>query len=86
MQKKDNRSYTFFLSHKTKTKIYSRHIQVSKNIVHTSIVGLILSLGIVSLGFFKDTVLAKFNAKSPTEVILPVQTAETVQNNPKTAS
>jgi murein DD-endopeptidase MepM/ murein hydrolase activator NlpD len=75
MQKKDNR-YTFFLSHKT--KIYSRH----KNIVHTSIVGLILSLGIVSLGFF-NTALAKFNTKSPAETTLAVQPVETVQNNSK---
>jgi len=83
MQKKDSRSYTFFLSHKTKTKIYSRHIEISKNIVHASIFGLILLVAIVSLGFFKETVLAKFDTKSPIEAIHTVPTAETVQNNQK---
>ncbi len=83
MQKKDNRSYTFFLSHKIKTKIYSRRIEISKNIVHTSIVGLILSLSIVSLGFFKNAALAEFNTISPNETKLVVQPAETVQNNSK---
>jgi murein DD-endopeptidase MepM/ murein hydrolase activator NlpD len=82
MQKKDNRSYTFFLTHKTKTKIYSRHIEISKNIVHTSIVGLILSIAIVSIGFFKDTVLAKLNTESP-NVATVVKPVETIQNNQK---
>jgi murein DD-endopeptidase MepM/ murein hydrolase activator NlpD len=83
MQKKDNRSYTFFLTHKTKTKIYSRHIEVSKNIVHTSIVGLILSITIISVGFFKDKALAKPNTESPNIVTTVVKPVETVQNNHK---
>ncbi len=81
MQKKDNSSYTFFLTHKTKTKIYTRNIEISKNIVHTSIIGLILSLGIFSLGFFKSTVLAEFAEKSPLEIIPAVQAVPTVPNN-----
>jgi murein DD-endopeptidase MepM/ murein hydrolase activator NlpD len=84
MQKKDNRSYTFFLSHKTKTKIYSRHIEISKNIVHTSIVGLILTIAIVSAGFYRDTALAKLNTKSPNEPAIAAKTVEPVQNNSKT--
>ena len=84
MQKKNNRSYTFFLSHKTKTKIYSRHIEISKNIVHTSIVGLILSVAIASVGFFKDTAFAKLNIKSSNESTIAIQPVETVQNKPVT--
>ena len=81
MQKKDNSSsYTFFLSHKTKTKIYTRHIEISKNLVHTTIIGIILSLGVVSFGFFKNTALAKLIEKSPIESAVA---AQTVQNNSK---
>jgi len=80
MQKKDNRSYTFLLSHKTKTKIYSRRIEVSKNILHTSVVGLILSVSIITLGFFKNTAFAKFKTELPIETALVVQP---VQNGSK---
>ena len=76
MQKKDNCSYTFFLSHKTKTKIYTRNIEISKNIVHTSIIGSILSLGIFSLVFFKNTALAKLSEKLPIETTLAIQAVE----------
>lgn len=83
MQKKDNRSYTFLLSHKTKTKIFVRRIEISKNIVHTSIIGLILSLSIISLGFFKNTALAEIGTKPVNESVLKADSAETVQNNLK---
>lgn len=79
MQKKDNRSYTFFLSHKTKTKNYIRNIEISKNIVHTSIIALIISIGIVSLGFFKNTVFAKFNQDAQVEKSLATSIPEANQ-------
>ncbi len=83
MQKKDNRSYTFFLTHKTKNKNYIRRIEISKNIFHSSIIGLILSVGIVSLGFFKSTVFAKFAIQSPIENTVAAQPAQTVQSGIK---
>jgi len=78
MQKKDNRSYTFLLTHKTKTKIYSRRIEISKNILHTSVVGLILTVGIISLGFFKDTAFAKFQTETSIETALAVQPVQNI--------
>ena len=84
MQKKNNRSYTFFLSHKTKTKIYTRYIEISKNIVHLSIIGLILLIGIVSTVFYKNSIIAKLNTKLSPEAALAIQnTDETIQNTPK---
>ncbi len=83
MQKNDNRFYTFLLSHKTKTKIYTRRVEISKNLFNTSIISLILLIGIVSLGFFKSTALAEFTTKSPTEAALVNIPAETVQNSSK---
>lgn len=79
MQKKNNSSYTFFLSHKTKTKIYKRQIEISKNIIHISIIGIILLIGIVSFGFFKNTALAQLIEKSPIEAAA----AQPIQNNSK---
>jgi murein DD-endopeptidase MepM/ murein hydrolase activator NlpD len=83
MQKKNNRSYTFFLTHKTKTKNYIRRIEISKNIFHSSIIGLILSIGIISLGFFKDTVFAKFAPDSSIENTLVALPEQTIQNSIK---
>ncbi len=48
---KDDRSYTIFLSHKTKSKIYIRRIKVSKKLFYSSFTGLILSFGLITLGF-----------------------------------
>ncbi len=48
---KDDRSYTFFLSRSTKTKIYIRRIEVSKKFLHSGILSLILSFGLLTLGF-----------------------------------
>jgi murein DD-endopeptidase MepM/ murein hydrolase activator NlpD len=83
MQKKNPRSYTFFLTHKTKTKNYIRRIEISKNIFHSSIIGLILSVGIISLGFFKNTVFAKFTTEAQVEIIPVAQPVNTVQSGVK---
>ncbi len=59
---KNNKNYTFLLSHTTKSNIYIRRIEVSKKLLHSSIAIFILSLGIVSLGtvgLIKTDVLAK---------------------------
>lgn len=50
MQKND-KFYTFHLSHKTKAKIYIRRVEVSKRILHRSIVGLILTMCLTVIGF-----------------------------------
>lgn len=76
MQKKNSRSYIFFLTHKTKTKNYSRRIEISKNIFYSSIIGLILLVGIISLGFFKNTVFAKFTTETPIEDAVIAQTVQ----------
>lgn len=79
MQKKNHRSYTFFLKHKTKSKIYQRNFNISENIVHTGIVGLFLTVGIVSLAFIKNPALAEFNTKLPSEAAAVVNAAEPVR-------
>lgn len=49
---KDNRFYTFLLTHTTKEKIYIRRLEVSKKVLHTSVASLILCFGVFSLGIF----------------------------------
>jgi murein DD-endopeptidase MepM/ murein hydrolase activator NlpD len=67
---KNNKNYTFLLSHTTKQKIYIRRIEVSKKLIHSSIAIFILSFGIVSLGvvgLLKTNVLAKTETPGTTE-------------------
>ncbi|MGI8668697.1 MAG: M23 family metallopeptidase [Aridibacter sp.] len=53
MQKnKNNSNYTFLLSHTTKEKIYIRRLEISKKLLHSSAVSLILCVGIASAGIF----------------------------------
>lgn len=48
---KDERSYTFLLSRNTKSKISIRRIEVSKKLLHSSIVGFVFSLVFLGTGF-----------------------------------
>lgn len=76
---KNNKKYSFLLSHTTKSKIYIRRIEVSKKLLNSSIAIFILSLGIVSLGtvgLIKTNVLAK--SETP---VNPETAAVTPQNN-----
>lgn len=76
MQKND-KFYTFLLSHNTRSKIYIRRMEISKKILHSSAVGLILSVGLISLG------AAKFATNSPTnstETALLTQQISQTQN------
>ena len=50
MQKND-KFYTFILSHTTKSKIYIRRVNVPKSILHSGAIGLMLTFGLFSLGF-----------------------------------
>jgi len=76
---KNNKKYSFLLSHTTKSKIYIRRIEVSKKLLNSSIAIFILSLGIVSLGtvgLIKTNVLAK--SETP---VTPETAAVIPQNN-----
>lgn len=52
---KNNRFYTFLLTHTTKEKIFIRKLEISKKLVHTGAASLILSLGIGSFGIYGFT-------------------------------
>ena len=81
----NKKNYTFLLSHTTKSKIYIRRIEVSKNLLHSSIAVFILTLGLVSvgvLGLIKTNVLAKTEDSQITETAQIPQNNQT--NEPKT--
>lgn len=50
---KDDKFYTFLLSHSTKTKIHIRPVRISKRTLHTGIASLVLIVGIFSIGFLQ---------------------------------
>ena len=63
MQKND-RFYTFLLSHKSKSGVYIKRFAVSKRVVHFGSLGVFLILGLTTLGIgvtgvVRNTVLAK---------------------------
>lgn len=73
---KNNKKYSFLLSHTTKSKIYIRRIEVSKKLLNSSVAIFILSFGIVSLGivgFTRTNVLAKSEtpAINETAAVIP---------------
>ena len=73
---KDDRSYTFFLSRSTKTKIYIRRIEISKRFLHSGILSLILTFGLLTLGFTTFTnnnILAKIAKNNSSNVVLTTQ-------------
>lgn len=75
---KNNKNYTFLLSHTTKSKIYIRRIEVSKKFLHSSIAIFIFSVGFISLGIIglvRTNILAKNETDAPPTAIL---------NNPTT--
>lgn len=82
---KNNNKYTFLLSHTTKSNIYIRRIEVSKNILHTTgFASLFLIIGIVSFGLFgfvEESVLAKSNILTPNAAVLISRQPDQIQNN-----
>ena len=85
----DDRSYSFLLTHKTKTNIYIRRFEISKKLLHSGIASLILTFGIISLGsigFIKATTFAKSETEIPIEATLASQTTQPTQNNSTTES
>lgn len=57
MQKSKN-SYSFLLTHTTRSKIYIRRVEVSKQLLHSGFVACLFTLVIVSVGAFS---LTRFN-------------------------
>ena len=49
---KDNRYYTFLLSHTTKERIYIRRLEISKKLAHTTLASSVLCFGLMSIGMF----------------------------------
>lgn len=47
---KDDRFYTFLLTHSSKTKIYIRRVEISKKFVTNSAASLIFTIGLLSIG------------------------------------
>jgi len=67
---KNNKNYTFLLSHTTKSKIYIRRVEISKKVLNSSIAVFILSFGLVSVGavgLLRTDVLAKTETPANTE-------------------
>ncbi|HEX8289268.1 MAG TPA: M23 family metallopeptidase [Pyrinomonadaceae bacterium] len=83
MQKND-KFYTFLLSHKTQSKLYIRRLEISKKILHRSIIGLILTISFTVLGFtniYKNSSIAKSETTNPTALI-----AQQISQNPNNYS
>ncbi|MDQ3179612.1 MAG: M23 family metallopeptidase [Acidobacteriota bacterium] len=81
---KDDRSYSFLLTHKTKTNIYIRRIEISKKLIHSGVASLILTFGIISLGitgFIKNTTIIKSETNVSVDATLAGQTTKLTQNN-----
>ncbi len=78
---KDDRSYTFSFLHNTKTKIYIRRFEVSKKLLHGSIFSLILSFGLITLGFTTFINSNTFETNNHSEAILTAQKSKII---PKT--
>jgi murein DD-endopeptidase MepM/ murein hydrolase activator NlpD len=81
MQQND-KSYTFLLSHKSKSRIYITRVDLPKTYLHLSTVGLLLFLGLTSVtiglsGFVKNRAFAQ-TVFQPTP---PVQMAEIPAQN-----
>jgi murein DD-endopeptidase MepM/ murein hydrolase activator NlpD len=67
---KDDRFYTFLLTHSSKTKIYIRRVEISKKFVRNSAASLIFSVGLAAFGiagFFRtdDSFISKINSQAP---------------------
>lgn len=82
MQKND-KFYTFLLSHKTQSKIFIRRVEVSKKIAHRSIVGLILIISLSVLGFtsfFENNSIAKSESTENSSALITQQVSQNPNN------
>jgi murein DD-endopeptidase MepM/ murein hydrolase activator NlpD len=81
---KDNKYYTFLLSHSFKSTIYIRRVKVSKKVLHTtSFASLFLLIGFFSfglIGLVDKTTFAKSETFSPNQAAIIAQTNQTQTN------
>ncbi len=93
MQKND-KSYTFLLSHSSKSKIYIKRFAVSKSLVHFGSLGIFMIFGLTTLGvgvtgILRNTVLAKNITENPvlTQIAaIPEKAPEKIEPAKSTAS
>lgn len=82
---KNNKNYTFLLSHSLKNRIYIKRFEISKKVLHTTgFSSLFLIIGFISLGIFgliKDTSFAKSTTIPDNQAAIISQTTS-VQNQP----
>ncbi len=86
MQKND-KFYTFLLSHSSRSKIYIKRVAISRSLVHFGSVGIFLVLGLTTLGigvsgFVRNTALAQSISDVPVTTQMaaqPAPVAEPVQ-------
>ncbi len=85
MNQKDNRYYTFLLSHTTKKKIFIRRLEISKKLAHASAASLVLSCGLASVGVFGimegKSVLASVKNDAPMEMQAALPVGKVERNN-----
>ncbi len=80
MQKND-KSYTFLLSHKTKSRIYIKRVAVSKSYLHFGTIGVFMMLGISTLaigvsGIARNSAFAESLTKTSTTAQLAPEPAK----------
>ncbi len=49
MQKKDDRLYTFLVTKSSRSRIYIRRVEISKKLVHSTLLAVVMSLGVTSI-------------------------------------
>ncbi len=73
---RDDKFYTFLLSHTTKSKIYIRRVEISKKSLPVGIAGLVLIFSFFSIGvsvFIKSGFLTEIQASTINNQVLPTQ-------------
>jgi murein DD-endopeptidase MepM/ murein hydrolase activator NlpD len=84
IMQKNNKYYTFLISHSFKSSIYIRRVKVSKKVLHnTSFAGIFLLIGVASfglLGLVDKTTFAKSETINP-GAIISQQTSPQQNNN-----
>jgi len=83
---KDDKSYSFLLSHSSKSKIYIKRVAVSKSYLHFGTVGVFLILGISALGIgmkgtFRNAAIAESITKPAAVSQVAIIPAEPVPAN-----
>ena len=89
MQKND-KFYTFLLSHSSRSKIYIKRVAISKSLVHFGSVGIFLVLGLTTLGIgvsgvVRSTVLAQSVSDIPVTTQMSAQPVPAVEPAQPTA-